>query len=201
MTDTTPPYPVQGQDGPRRTPFLRLLAAVADRWPTCLGAALAVALLVGGGQESSGTLIVAVAALSYLTAAALDRPGAVWPAVAVLFAVGKASESLGIDYWFVLGPIALLAAVAGFVRGPLRRPGLFRLQVPQMLAVGAVVLLAEYGGLESAGYLVAAVLIGHAIWDIAHWRAGEVVSRSLAEFCAVLDSLLGLGIIIILLQV
>jgi hypothetical protein len=47
------------------------------------------------------------------------------------------------------------------------------------------------------GYLVAAALIGHAVLDVIVWRAREVVTRSLAEFCAVLDLTLGIAIIVL----
>jgi hypothetical protein len=36
----------------------------------------------------------------------------------------------------------------------------------------------------------------HALWDIAHWRANRVVSRSFAEWCAVFDFIGGVSILI-----
>ncbi|TMS00559.1 hypothetical protein [Nonomuraea basaltis] len=198
MTHTSPGYPARDRDGHPHSTVRRIASAVAGRWPTYLGIALAAATLFDGDGGPNGALIVTVAALSYLTVAVLDRPGAVWLVIVVLFGIGTAADTVGIGYWLAFGPIALIVTVIGLVRGQLRRPGLYVLQAPQMLVVGVVVLLAEYGGLEFAGYLVAAALIGHAVWDVAHWRANKVVTRSLAEFCFVIDSLLGLGIIILL---
>lgn len=47
-------------------------------------------------------------------------------------------------------------------------------------------------GPQVAALLVAAGLFGHAGWDLWHHRTGRVVSRSLAEFCGVLDALLAI---------
>ena len=48
-----------------------------------------------------------------------------------------------------------------------------------------------------AGILIAVGLAAHAVWDIVHHRRNAVVSRSYAEFCAVLD--LTLAVVVILL--
>jgi hypothetical protein len=45
-------------------------------------------------------------------------------------------------------------------------------------------------------YLLAAGWISHALWDIAHWRANRVVSRSFAEWCAIFDLIGGVSILI-----
>jgi hypothetical protein len=44
---------------------------------------------------------------------------------------------------------------------------------------------------------VAVGLLGHAAWDVWHHRTNRVVSRSLAEFCLVLDTALAIGIIVV----
>ncbi|WP_052745928.1 hypothetical protein [Allosalinactinospora lopnorensis] len=196
MNDTHPGYSARNRDGYRQTTIRRLATAITGRWPTYLGIALAV-LSIGDGTPFA-SMIVAVAALTYLTVAVIDRPGAVWLVLVVLLAGAKAVEFFDLSYWVLFGPVALVATVVGLIGGQLRRPGLFRLQIPQMLVAGVVVVIAEFAGLEYAGYLVAAALLGHAIWDVAHWRADQVVTRSLAEFCAVIDSLLGLGLILLL---
>lgn len=46
-----------------------------------------------------------------------------------------------------------------------------------------------------AGLLAGPGLLAHAAWDSHHHRARRVVPRSMAEFCAVLDTLLGATII------
>lgn len=45
-------------------------------------------------------------------------------------------------------------------------------------------------------YLVAAGLLGHAMWDVYHDRINKVVVRSMAEFCCVLDTVLAVAIVI-----
>jgi hypothetical protein len=47
-------------------------------------------------------------------------------------------------------------------------------------------------------YLVAAGLIAHAAWDAFHYVRDRVVARSYAEFCAVLDLLVGATVLIVL---
>jgi hypothetical protein len=42
---------------------------------------------------------------------------------------------------------------------------------------------------------VAIALIGHAAWDAYHFLRNRVVARSYAEFCAVVDLLLGAAIL------
>ncbi|MBB6172093.1 hypothetical protein HNR23_002153 [Nocardiopsis mwathae] len=183
--------------GPVRTPAARAAAAIARRWPTVLGIVLAAAL-AGEGSIEGGELILVVAGLTYLVTAVLDRPGAVWAVLAVLLVLGAGARLLGIEPWLALASVAIAATAVGLVRGQLRRPGLFRLQLPQALAVVTVVVAAQYGGPQLAGALVAAALIGHAVWDVVHWRADRVVARPLAEFCAVFDALLAVAIIALL---
>ncbi|GAB3412792.1 hypothetical protein [Flindersiella endophytica] len=48
------------------------------------------------------------------------------------------------------------------------------------------------------GYLVAFGLLGHAAWDVYHFRTKRVVSRSLAEFCMVLDATLSIVILVLI---
>jgi len=40
-------------------------------------------------------------------------------------------------------------------------------------------------------------LLGHAARDVAHWRADTIVARSFAEWCAVRDVALGMGILVL----
>jgi predicted PurR-regulated permease PerM len=89
---------------------------------------------------------------------------------------------------------ALVFLVVGAARGLLRRPGGLTLQAAGMLVFGATALAALYVDLDLGGYLVAAGLIGHAAWDAVHYLRNRVVARSYAEFCAVLDLLVGAAI-------
>ncbi len=64
-----------------------------------------------------------------------------------------------------------------------------------MLGFGVVALIALYVDPDLGGYLVAAALLGHAAWDAVHFRLNRVVARSSAEFCGVLDLLVGVAIL------
>jgi hypothetical protein len=48
------------------------------------------------------------------------------------------------------------------------------------------------------GMLVAIGLLGHAAWDAVHYLRDRVVTRSYAEFCAVLDLLVGGAVLFVL---
>jgi hypothetical protein len=51
---------------------------------------------------------------------------------------------------------------------------------------------------EVGAYLVALALLGHAAWDAYHYLRDRVVARSYAEFCAVLDLVVGAAVLFIL---
>jgi hypothetical protein len=67
-----------------------------------------------------------------------------------------------------------------------------------MLAFGSIVLVALYVEPVLGGVLVAIGLIGHAAWDAYHYLRDRVVARSYAEFCAVLDLLVGAAVLFVL---
>jgi hypothetical protein len=64
-----------------------------------------------------------------------------------------------------------------------------------MIGFGAVALIALYVDPDLGGYFVAAALLGHAGWDAYHFLRDRVVARSYAEFCGVLDLLVGAAIL------
>ena len=95
----------------------------------------------------------------------------------------------------------LLAAAAAFLvvgvaRGQLRRPGGLMLQGAGVLAFGSTALAALFVAPELDAYLVAFALLGHAGWDAYHYLRDRVVVRSYAEFCGVLDLLVGVAILV-----
>ena len=51
---------------------------------------------------------------------------------------------------------------------------------------------------DLGGYLVAFALIGPAGWDAYHYLRNRVVARSYAEWCAVVDLLVGVAILLFL---
>jgi predicted PurR-regulated permease PerM len=82
------------------------------------------------------------------------------------------------------------------VYGTHRRSGGLPLQTIAMVAFGAIAAIALYASQTAGAYLVAGGLFAHAAWDVYHHSVNKVVSRSMAEFCCILDISLAVAIII-----
>jgi hypothetical protein len=97
--------------------------------------------------------------------------------------------------------LALAYLVFGAVRGHLHRPGVLKVELVGLGVFVAGVLLALVVDSSAGQYVAAAAWIGHAAWDVAHHRdlsrfhAVGVVPRGWAEFCIVLDLLVGASLI------
>ena len=186
-------------DSPRAHQALdrrRWTDVLMHRWPTALGvavAALAVFDLQDGLEFAALTVLMA---LVYLGAAALDRRRFAWvvliAGLAVLTVIPSASEVVPSVGFLV---VALVFLVLGVARGLWRRPSGLPLQTAGMLAFGSTVLVALYVEPNLGGELVAFALIGHAAWDAYHYLRDRVVARSYAEFCGVLDLLVGAALL------
>lgn len=172
-------------------------------WPSAAGIAFAafVALDLFGGQEQGPDLapVVAASGLVYLAAAALHKPSAAWPVffVSVLVITAAKLGWIGVDATWPLFAIAALFAAYGLLRTARRSPGGLPLQAAAMLAFGAVAGVAIYVNEIVGAFMVAGGLLAHAAWDAYHHQANKVVSRSMAEFCFVLDTALAVAIIIV----
>jgi hypothetical protein len=174
---------------------------LVHRWPTALGVAVAALtafdLQVDAGFVSSLSALIIVMALVYIGAAALDRRRASW---AVLLAGLPLAlfipATSGINPSVILLVAAAAFLVVGVARGQLRRPGGLMLQGAGVLAFGSTALAAFFVAPELGAYLVAFTLLGHAAWDAYHYLRDKVVARSYAEFCGVLDLLVGAAILI-----
>ena len=167
------------------------------RWPTALGIALAAlaAFDLDNGTEF-GALTVLMA-LVYLGAAALDRRWSAWLVLlaGLPLAIFIPSTS-GIHPSVVLLVVAPVFLVLGVVRGQWQRYGGLPLQTAGMLAFGSIILVALfYVDPDLGGKLVGIAILSHAVWDAYHYLRDRVVTRSYAEFCAVLDLLLGAAIL------
>ena len=169
---------------------------LVHRWPTALGIAVAAlaAFDLQDGLEFA-TLIILMA-LVYLGAAALGRRWSAWAVLLagllLAFFIPSTSEVVPS---VVLLVAALVFLALGVARGQLREPGGLTLQTAGMLAFGSTALVALYVNPALGGKLVAVALIGHAAWDAYHFMRNKVVSRSYAEFCGVVDLLLGVAIL------
>lgn len=190
MTTTTPEH-AHRTDGPAR--------AALRRWPTA--AAIACAAFVSYGLAAGGDLspILTAAGFVYLGAAALGRRDAAWPLFFLTFVIIGAvrfSPYESLADWSMLG-LAAVFAVYGLLRGAARPAGGLPLQALAMAAIGGVAAVAYFAGGDLAAYTLAAALLAHAGWDVYHHRTERVVSRSLAEFCFVLDTLLAIVIVVV----
>ena len=185
-----PPHRHQSPGGRRWADVL------VHRWPTALGiavAALAAFDLENGLEFAALTVLMA---LVYLGAAALDRRWSAWVVLlAGLPLVPFIPPTAWISASVVLLVVAAVFLVVGVARGRLVKPGGLPLQTAGMLAFGSIVLVALYVGPDLGGKLVAVAILGHAAWDAYHYLRDRVVPRSYAEFCAVVDLLLGAAIL------
>ncbi len=168
-------------------------------WPALAGAALAGFVAFGMSDGADQAPILAASGFVYLGAAALQRPSAAWPLFFGTFVVIGLSRSGLVDLdptWILLGLSALLLGY-GLARGATRPFGALPLQTIAMIVVGGMAAIALTASGDTGAYLVAAGLLGHAAWDVYHHRANRVVSRSMAEFCCVLDTILAAAIIVV----
>ncbi|WP_336207536.1 hypothetical protein [Nonomuraea sp. LPB2021202275-12-8] len=201
MTSSNQPHdqPTQQPGNDRETDATsRRIAPLLRRWPTLAGLAFAAltAFDLAGGVELA--TVLAASAVVYLGTAALGRPGAAWPmffATFAIIAVAKLVDDRFEPTWAVLGA-GILLLVYGLLRGAIRPRHGLPLQTIALLGFGAAATLALFINPALGGYLVALGLLGHAAWDVYHYRANRVVARSLAEFCLVLDTALAVAIVI-----
>jgi hypothetical protein len=96
--------------------------------------------------------------------------------------------------WTVLVlPLAYLGI--GAVRRTLRPRRVLIVQVGGLLAYLLLVVAATLAGGDVALVLIGSGWLAHAGWDAWHHRRGAVVPRGFAEFCGVLDVVVGLSVL------
>lgn len=192
----SPPAPAAPPSAPPHR-LRRGAALIASRWPTWLALAVAGVNLLDVGDGTELAFVLVVAGVGYLAVAVLERPRATWPLALLLFAGIVGLRAAGIDERVVVPAVGVALAVAGLVRGSLRRPGLTALQLPAAVVfVGAG--LVGAGVSPDAGLIVVALgLIAHAAWDAYHWWVDRIIARSFTEWCGVLDLTLGIGILLL----
>jgi hypothetical protein len=172
------------------------------RWPTVVGVLFAACLAAAFWSGLSGTAEVAqvltAAGCVYLGAAALGQRAAAWPLFAGTFVViGAGFAAPGFDpLWAMVGMVAVLGTI-GLVRGMLRPRWGMPLQAGAMAVIIGVAIAVTLVGQRWTGVLVGAALLAHAGWDVYHHRTRRVVAPSLAEFCAALDAILALAVIVL----
>ncbi|KAB2350160.1 hypothetical protein [Actinomadura rudentiformis] len=182
-----------------RPGWLRAASAVGRRWPTWLALAWAAISLADVSDGLEYMVLFVLPATGYLFLAVVDLPRITWAVGLAAMATVVVLRMLDINPWPALAVAVVTLAAVGLINGQLRKPGLYALQSPGALAFMAFGLLVLAVPTTVGGYLVAAGLLGHATWDAVHWRADKIVSRSFAEWCGVLDLVLGVGLLVVLL--
>ena len=171
-------------------PGTTALRWLVRRWPTWT--AFALVIVTGFDLDDGRALgfLLILSPLGYLVPSAVGRRGVTWIAVVAGIAAVVAMRAVGLDE-----TVGLLVAAVGFaVLGVVRAAPGHGLQVAGAIGFAVVALLAVHSGHLVGGYLVAAGLIGHAAWDVYHHWRDRVVSRSFAEWCAVVDVLLAVAV-------
>ncbi|TDB77463.1 hypothetical protein E1165_03920 [Micromonospora sp. KC723] len=128
------------------------------------------------------------------------------PVVAALVARWPAWLALlmTVDNWFdpvVLPPLSLLVLPLGFLAaGTARRSwqdrGAVAAQLAGLAGWGTLAALAAVADDGPARWLVAGGWLAHAAWDAVHHRLNRVVPRGYAEWCGVLDTAVGLTMVL-----
>jgi hypothetical protein len=170
------------------------------RWPTWL--ALGMSALTFGGSDSvegvaSFANVLVLLPLGYLVIAKLRRRQASWPLIVAGFALIIILRVLDvIPPAVVLSALALIVLVWAAFDGQLREDGVFRVQALGMFGFGALALAGLVVDPEVGRYLVAAGWFLHGIWDFVHLKLDQVVARSHAEWCGVLDIIIAAELVL-----
>lgn len=171
-------------------------------WPIAVGILFAAFVAFGSGTASHTDVapVVTASAFVYLTSAALQRRTAAWP----MFFVSVIAITIGFSVpdinpawssWAMLC-MAVILLVYSVIRGVvLRPPWGVPLQAAGMAVFAAAAISAVHIEAMWAGLLVGASLLAHTAWDIYHHRNDRVVARSMALFCAVLDTFLAIVVL------
>ncbi len=124
-----------------------------------------------------------------------DRPWVSWAAVPSGTAVVVVSEVAGAPWWAGLLVVSAAVVALGCLVSA-RRPLVLR-QAAAFVAFGAAALVALALSPTAALVVGGLGLAAHGAWDAWHLARREVVSRSLAVACLVLDLPLGLGTVVL----
>jgi hypothetical protein len=171
---------------------------IFDRWPMLIGIGTVVLLAVDGAEGTDQAEPLAAAALIYLAVAVLGKPSTAWPlfagALVVIF-VTQAAFGGDVDpAWVLLGSSVPLL-VYGLLSSAARSYQGFPPQAIAMVGFGVATAVALGLNDDVGAYLLAAGLLGHALWDAHLYRTNKWVVRSMTEFCFVLDALLAVVIV------
>jgi hypothetical protein len=169
------------------------------RWPTALalglGALTVADLTVDESLVDGISALLTVMVLVYVGAAALGRRRAAWPILLLGLPVLFLPSDTGATATYVLLAATALFAAYGAIRARRRDPHGLPLQTLAAIAVAGLALVAIAVDPTTGARFLAVALLGHAAWDAYHYVRDRVVTRSYAEFCAVVDAVLGVAIL------
>lgn len=176
------------------------ITAAARRWPTLLGVGLGADVFLG--EVTAATthgygVLVMLMPLLYVVVAVLRQRRASWPVFGVLvglFVLLRLQDR--VEPAVVVLAAALAATIWGVGHGRHREPD-FRLQLAGMVGFAAVAVAGLAVHPELGRYLVAAGMLAHGVWDLAHLAADRTVSRSYAEWCGALDVTVAVGLVLV----
>jgi hypothetical protein len=174
---------------------VRWTGKLLHRWPSALGLLAAGAAIATGANRESVAITLCLATLCYLGAAALNRPWIAWAGILGGSLVVVAGELAGLPWWSAVGITAAVLVAIGLI-GNAPRPALTA-QTAALLGFGGLAVAALFIAPRTGTVLVGLAMAGHAGWDLVHYWRDAVVSRSLAEFCLLLDIPLGLALIVL----
>jgi hypothetical protein len=119
-----------------------------------------------------------------------------WPVALalVLFVLTTAPDDGSVPPWVVAG-IAAMYPLLGMLRRSIRDRWTALLQAAGVAVFAGIAVLASVADPVTGALVVAAGLIGHAVWDAFHHRAGAVVWRWYAEACVYYDLLLAAAVV------
>jgi hypothetical protein len=173
----------------------RTSGGLLHRWPSVVGLLAAGFLIATGVNRESVAITLGVATLCYLGAAALNRPWVAWAAIAGGSLVVVAGELAGLTWWTAIGIVAAALVAIGLIGNVPRRA--LTAQTAALLGFGGLAVIALFLNPRVGMILAGLALASHAGWDLVHFRRDEVVPRSLAEFCILLDVPLGLALVVL----
>jgi hypothetical protein len=157
-------------------------------WPTVLGVVAATGQAFGA---RTGFAVI------YLLAAVTARPWAAWIGFAASLPLVGLAVVLRTEWpsLVAIGVAGAVLAVIGFVRGTWR-DRVNRYSLIAAPVFGAVAVLAALVPSVAVPVVVAG-LVAHAAWDVVHHRRGWVVAPQYAEFCAALDLVLAVLVVVL----
>ncbi|GAA1893058.1 hypothetical protein [Asanoa iriomotensis] len=172
-----------------------LLRWVAHRWPTFAAIPVVAASLFGLADVRGLAFLLVLSPLGYLVPASVNRPGITWPAVLIGSVAIAPFKILGLNPAYALLVASAVFVVIGTVR---RAPGFGVQAIAAVLFALLAVVAIEGESLVLGGVLISLGLLAHAAWDVYHHRLNRVVPRSFAEWCAVLDVIVGVAALVLI---